>query len=290
MENIYRKLEIIDTRIYDDELNSIFELNDDEMTIAQEFYDCLLNKVFSLNSIDFVVPFLKSVEQSRFIDNIYFALCVDNNSTLATKYIKIINKNKLSFFFDVGIKTYKENKVFETLRLHNYLTRRIYDVCKLFNIDESIFLKSKYISEYILEEDYETKSDDSLTSREDLIKELETLKDKQTEFETNGDIEIEFSSQSLYLAFLHKIGVVQYILDSYCVAGNTYNWTTGANIIKALSFVGNSNHTTIRKCISDIINDERNKSEKKSKNNPFSSDVNTKKVSEMLEKLNIDKK
>lgn len=288
METIYKKLEIIWQRCDDDSLNSIFELDDDEMTLAQEFYDCLVIKVFSLSSIDFVLPFLKSVVLSRFYSNLEQHL--NDNSTLAKKYLTIINKKKCEFFYDVGVKSYKQNKVFEILRLHNYLARRISDVSRLFNMDNRMFLDSVYLSNYILNESYIKISDDSLASREELMRELEILKNKQTEFETNGDIEIEFSSQSQHLAFLHKIGVVRYILDSYCVADNTYNWTTGANIIKALSFVGNSNHTTIRKCISDIINDERNNNKEKGKNNPFNSDTNTKKVAEMLEILKIDKK
>jgi hypothetical protein len=288
MESIYKKLEVIYQRINDDALHSIFELDDDEMTIAQEFSDCLLKEIFSLNSIDFVIPFLKSVDDSRFVTNLYYTL--NANRTLANKYIRIVNKNKHEFFFDVGLKNYNQRKVFETLRLHNYLARRISDACSLFNINNNMFLKSEYLSNYILNEDYIKISADSLASREELMKELENLKNKQNEVETNGDIEIEFSTQSLYLAFLHKIGVVQYILDKYCVVDNTYNWTTGANIIKALSFVGNSNHTTIRKCISDIINDERNNNKEKGRNNPFNSDTNTKKVAEMLEILKIDKK
>jgi hypothetical protein len=339
METIYKKLEIICKRIDNEDLNSIFEEGDDEVIIAQNFYDSLIKSVFSLSSTDFVLPFLKSVDSYRWIESIKSSL--DNYSILVNKFLRTINKRKLILFYSeetkqkIGIKTVEERKVFQTLLLHNYLSKRIHDVSVLFNLENHEIISTNYLCKFIYNEVYIRYSDDSLITREELIKiinetnknilnanlanrdrhnkSLELIEEQNKKISQQYaedreaiervkkslatreveelELEIQFGTNTSYLAFIHRIGIVRFILDKYCKNESTYNFYKAANILTAIN-ANNIPFDSTRKCISAMINDEDNFGndiKTMNKDNPMKSPKNVDFITEQFKKLKIDK-
>ena len=67
METIYLKLEKIYFNLLEQDQKSIYYDDINEMDIANEIYEGMINKIFSLTSERFIVPFLKSIKQYKII-------------------------------------------------------------------------------------------------------------------------------------------------------------------------------------------------------------------------------